>query len=157
MAAIPFRSGDIVWTNFPFEDQPDRPGPVRHAACIIAAFTRAQASAATSVPVDNLGLVVGVYTSSQVQKFGDALPIGVIQVKPDHANRIGNQKPFFIDVRKRAFVPFARQFFPDIDSPNHGLIAAIDRGLWEEVRRQYKLVNDRHAELVVNVGPLRPY
>jgi hypothetical protein len=157
MAAIPFNSGDIVWTNFPFEEQPDRPGPVRHAACVIAAFTRGQASVATSAPVDSLGLVVGVYTSSQVQKFGDALPIGVIQVKLDRANRIGDQKSFFIDVRKRAFMPFARQFFPEIDGSSHGLIGAIDRGLWDQVRKQYKLINDRHPELIVNVGPLRPF
>jgi hypothetical protein len=92
-----------------------------------------------------------------VRKFGDALPIGVIQVKPDRANRMGNQKPFFIDVRKRAFVPFSKPFFPEIDSPNHGLIAPVDHGLLDEVLRQYKFVNERHSELIVNVGPLRPF
>ena len=156
MASIPFKSGDIVWTNFPFEDNPDRPGPVRHAACVVAVFTRQQARVATTAPIDDRGLVVGVYTSSQVRKFGDALPIGVIQVRSDRASQAGNQRPFFIDVRKRAFVPFARRFFPEIDKSTHGLIGPVDRGLWAEVLRQYKLVNDRHPELIVNVGPLRP-
>jgi hypothetical protein len=157
MVAIPFKSGDIVWTSFPFEDQPDRPGPVRHAACVIAVFTRHEAKIATSASVGDQGLVVGVYTSSQVHKFGDVLPIGVIQVKPDRASRLDNQKPFFIDVRKRAFIPFAKPFFPEIDRPDRGLIGPVDKRLRAEILRQYKLVNDRHPELIVNVGPLRPY
>jgi hypothetical protein len=53
---------------------------------------------------------VSVYTSSQVEKFGDTLPIGVIQVPTIRAGQAGDQSPFFIDVRKRAFIPFTRQF-----------------------------------------------
>ncbi|AIQ92028.1 protein of unassigned function [Methylobacterium oryzae CBMB20] len=45
---------------------------------------------------------MGVYTSSKVGKFGDALPIGVIQVGREQASRLGGQVAFFIDVRKRA-------------------------------------------------------
>ena len=69
---------------------------------------------------------------------------------------MGNAKPFFIDVRKRAFLPYVEQFFPDIERPGHGLIGPVDRALWAEIVRQYKLVNERHAELIVNLGPLRP-
>lgn len=81
----------------------------------------------------------------------------MIQVKQDRANRMGNQKPFFIDVRKRAFIPFSKAFFPEIDNPSRGLIAPVDRSLLDEVLRQYKFVNDRHSDLIVNVGPLRPF
>lgn len=153
---IPFRSGDFVWTRFPFENEPDEPGLVRHAACVIAAFTQQQAGAATSADVPARGLVVGVYTSSKVGKFGDALPIGVIQVGREQASRLGGQVAFFIDVRKRAFLPYTRKFFPDIDEPGCGLIAPASRTLFDEVKRQYLLVNQRHQDLIVNVGPLRP-
>ncbi|MEA2894545.1 MAG: hypothetical protein QOJ84_160, partial [Bradyrhizobium sp.] len=63
---------------------------------------------------------MGVYTSSQVEKFGDTPPIGVIQVQAFRAGQAGDQSPFFIDVRKRAFIPFTQQFFPEIESPGHG-------------------------------------
>jgi len=97
-----------------------------------------------------------VYTSSQVEKFGDTAPIGVIQVQASRAGQAGDQSPFFIDVRKRAFIPFTRRFFPEIDLPGHGLIGSADQGLLRRIIKQYQLVNDRHSDLVVNVGPLRP-
>jgi hypothetical protein len=109
--AIPFRSGDFVWTRFPFENDPDEPGLVRHAACVIAAFSQQQAGAATSAKIPARGLVVGVYTSSKVKKYGDALPVGVIQVGREQASRLGDQVAFFIDVRRRAFLPYTRKFF----------------------------------------------
>jgi len=151
----PLRSGDFVWTLFPYESEPDLPGPIRHAACVVAVFTQQAAAIATSAPVTSRGLVVGVYTSSQVQKFGASLPIGVIQVTTERATSTGGQSPFFIDVRKRAFIPFTRRFFPEIDAPAHGVIGPADKGLFREIVRQYRLINERHPESIVNVGPLR--
>ena len=150
------RSGDFVWTMFPYDTEPDSPGPIRHAACVIAAFTQRSAAIATTAPVPMRGLVVGVFTSSQIQKFGDTLPIGVIAVTAQRAAQSGGQRPFFIDVRRRAFIPFTRRFFPDIDAPGHGVIGPADKGLFQEVVRQYRLVNERHPEAILNVGPLRP-
>jgi hypothetical protein len=153
---IPLHAGDFVWTLFPYESEPNLPGPIRHAACVIAAFSQRGAAIATLAPVTSRGLVVGVYSSSQVEKFGDVLPIGVIQVTPERATKIGGQSPFFIDVRRRAFIPFTRKFFPDIEAPSHGVIGPADKGLLREIIRQYRLVNERHPESIVNVGPLRP-
>lgn len=92
---ISLHAGDFVWTRFPYEDDPDNLGPVRHAACVIAVFNLRTARVATTVPVSSRGLVVGVYTSSQVEKFGDTLPIGVIQVQAFRAGQAGDQSPFF--------------------------------------------------------------
>jgi hypothetical protein len=50
------------------------------------------------------------------------LPVGVIQITGERATKNGDQSPFFIDVRKRAFIPFTRKFFPEIDKPGHGII-----------------------------------
>ena len=154
--SIPLRSGDLVWTLFPYDDEPDEPGAIRHAACVIAAFGQKSSAVATNASVPPRGLVVGVYTSSQVGKFGDALPVGVIRVAREQAAQLGGQVPFFIDVRKRAFLPYTRKFFPDIDRPGKGIIAASSKPLFAEVVRQYDLVNKRHQDLVTNVGPLRP-
>jgi hypothetical protein len=153
---IPLRSGDFVWTHFPYESDPDVPGPIRHAACVIAVFSQRNAGIATPTPVSSRGLVVGVYTSSQVEKFGDTLPNGVIQVSAERATKSGDQSPFFIDVRKRAFIPFTPKFFPELDKPGFGVIAPADKGLLKEILRQYRLINERHPEAIVNVGPLRP-
>lgn len=101
-------------------------------------------------------MVVGVYTTSQIGKFDRTLPIGVIQVSPELAARTGEQKPFFIDVRKRAFIPFTRKFFPRMDEPQHGIIGPAGKPLSREIIRQFQLVNERYPELIVNVGPLRP-
>lgn len=156
MSDIPLRSGDFVWTQFPYESEPDVPGPIRHAACVIAVFRQRDAGIATPAPVPSRGLVVGVYTSSRVEKFGEALPIGVIQVPAERATQSGGQSPFFIDVRKRAFIPFTRKFFPELDKPGVGVIASADKGLLKEILRQYRSINERHPESIVNVGPLRP-
>jgi len=156
MDRIPLRAGDFVWTLFPYDTEPDSPGPIRHAACVIAAFNQRDAAIATTAPVRRRGLVVGVFTSSKVEKFGNRLPTGVIAVTAQRAMRTGGQTPFFIDVRKRAFIPFTRRFFPDADSPGHGVIGLADKGLFQEVVRQYRLINDRYPEAISNVGPLRP-
>jgi hypothetical protein len=75
---IPLRSGDFVWTQFPSESEPDVPGPIPHAARVIAVFSFSQrdAGVATPAPVPGRALVVGAYTSPQVEKFGDASPLG---------------------------------------------------------------------------------
>ena len=153
---IPFKAGDMVWTNFPFESSPDRPGPTRHAAVVIGAFEQRSAPKSIAAPIPRQGMLVGVYTSSQVRKFGDALPVGVIQVSPDRAASSGNAKPFFIDARIRAFIPFTGAYFPDIDKPEHGLIGSLDKGLWKKVIEEFQKVNERHREQIVSVGPLRP-
>jgi hypothetical protein len=43
---------------------------------VIAAFSQRDAGIATPAPVPIRGLVVGVYTSSQIEKCGNALPVG---------------------------------------------------------------------------------
>ena len=94
MSDIPLRSGDFVWTYFPYESDPDVPGPIRHAACVIAVFSQRDAVIATPAPVPIRGLVVGVYTSSQIEKFGDALPVGVIQVPAEEPPKAVTKRRF---------------------------------------------------------------
>jgi hypothetical protein len=155
--ALPFRRGDMVWSYFPFSESPDLPAPRRHLAIIIGAFSQRDASALPSGgQVPAFGAAVAVYTSSQVGKFGDNLPIGVIQVPLDRARRNDNTSAFFIDTRVRAYLPIHKAFFPDLDTPNRGVIAAIDGGLFRRVMEAFARVNERAREQIVTVGPLRP-
>ncbi len=152
----PFAPGDFVWTNFPFENDPSHPGPGRHAGLIMATFAPRDAQRLSSKPASGHGMVVAVYTSSQVRKFGGNLPIGVISVSANRAQQSGNQTAFFIDVRRRAFMPISKEYFPELDMPGCGIVGQADKSLFAEARRQFILVNERHREQIVNLGPLRP-
>ena len=107
-------------------------------------------------PVPAYGAAVAVYTSSQVKKFGDNLPIGVIQVPLERARQNKNNSAFFIDTRVRAYLPIHKDYFPDLDTPNYGLITSIDQGLFRRVMEEFARVNERAREQIVAVGPLRP-
>lgn len=152
----PFAPGDFVWTNFPFENDPGHPGPGRHAGPVMATFAPRDVQRLSSRPASEQGMVVAVYTSSQVRKFGDNLPIGVISVPVDRAQESGNRAAFFIDVRRRAFMPISKEYFPELDTPGFGVVGHADKGLFAEARRQFILVNERHEEQIANLGPLRP-
>jgi hypothetical protein len=154
--AVPFRRGDMVWSYFPFAETPDVPARTRHVAIIIGAFSVAEASRMLGRPVPAYGAAVAVYTSSQVKKFGDGLPIGVIQVPVDRARQNKNNSAFFIDTRVRAFLPIHKDYFPDLEAPDHGRITTVDSGLFRRVMEEFARVNERAREQIVAVGPLRP-
>lgn len=154
--SLPFKSGDIVWTRFPFDSDPDRPGPMRHAAVVLAAFALGEAPRALVGRGSASGVIVGLYTSSRVEKFDDKLSVGVIQVAAERARSSGNTRAFFIDTRVRAFLPLIQPFFPDLDKPGSGLVGSLDKGLMRKVLDEYRRVNERYREQIVNVGPLRP-
>ena len=154
--APPFRRGDMVWSYFPFTETPDVPARTRHVAIIVGAFSAIDASKMLGYPAPAYGAAVAVYTSSQVRKFGDNLPIGIIQVPLDRARQNKNNSAFFIDTRVRAYLPIHKDYFPDLDAPDHGLIASIDPGLFRRVMEEFARVNERVREQIVTVGPLRP-
>lgn len=154
--APPFRRGDMVWSYFPFTETPDVPARTRHAAIIVGAFSAIDASKMLGYPAPAYGAAVAVYTSSQVRKFGGNLPIGIIQVPLDRARQNKNNSAFFIDTRVRAYLPIHKDYFPDLDAPDHGLIASIDPGLFRRVMEEFARVNERVREQIVTVGPLRP-
>jgi hypothetical protein len=74
--APPLRRGDMVWSYFPFAETPDIPARTRLAAIVFCD----EASRMLGGPVPAYGAAVAVYTSSQFKKFGDNVPIGIIQV-----------------------------------------------------------------------------
>jgi hypothetical protein len=154
--APPFRRGDMVWSYFPFTETPDVPARTRHAAIIVGVFSATEAARTLGPPVAAHGAIVAVYTSSQVKKFEDNLPTGIIQVPLGRARRNKNNSAFFIDTRVRAYLPIHKDYFPDLDAPDHGPITSIDPGLFKRVMEEFARVNERAREQIVAVGPLRP-
>ncbi|WP_454652124.1 hypothetical protein [Bradyrhizobium liaoningense] len=154
--APPFRRGDMVWSYFPLRETPDAPARIRHAAIIVGAFSAIETSKILGHQAPAYGAAVAVYTSSQVRKFGDNLPIGTIQVPLDRARQNKNNSAFFIDTRVRAYLPIHKDYFPDLEAPDHGLIASIDPGLFRRIMEEFARVNERAQEQIVTVGPLRP-
>jgi hypothetical protein len=108
-----------------------------------ALFSATEASRMLGRPVPDYGVAVAVYTSSQVKKFGGNLPIGIVQVPLDRARQNKNNSAFFIDTRIRAYLPIHRDYFPDLDAPDRGLITSIDPGLFRRVMEEFARVNER--------------
>ena len=92
----------------------------------------------------------------RLKKFGNNLPIGIIQVPLDRARQNKNNSAFFIDTRVRAYLPIHKDYFPDLDAPDHGLITSIDPGLFRRIMEEFTRVNERAREQIVTVRPLRP-
>jgi hypothetical protein len=67
-----------------------------------------------------------------------------------------NHSAFFIDARVRAYLPIHKDYFPDLEAPDHGLIATVESGLFRRIMEEFARVNERAKEQIVAVGPLRP-
>jgi hypothetical protein len=52
-------------------------------------------------------------------------------------------------------MPVSKDFFPKLDEPGFGVVGRADKGLFAQARRRFILVNERHKELIVNLGPYR--
>ncbi|MBB4424616.1 hypothetical protein GGD66_003162 [Bradyrhizobium sp. CIR48] len=122
--APPFRRGDMVWSYFPFAETPDIPARTRHAAIIIGAFSAIDASKMLGHPAPAYG-----------RKFGDSLPIGIIQVPLDRARQNKNSSAFFIDTRVRAHL-----------SDPQGLLSRSGyAGSWPDRVNRSGIVQTRHG------------
>jgi hypothetical protein len=49
-------------------------------------------------------------------------------------------------------MPLSTEYFPELDRPGFGIVGRADKGLFAEARRQFILVNERHKEMMVNLG-----
>lgn len=151
-----FGFGDFVICNFPFESAPAKPADIRHIAFCVGVADQKTGSemARRLVPVS--GLFVGVYTSSRIGKFADNLPPGVLSVPAVRAQSMGQDASFFLDVRRRAWMPITSEWFPRLNEPNHGRVGRADRKLIADVRAQMRVIAERYPEQILNLGPLAP-
>jgi hypothetical protein len=137
-----YQEGQFVWCLFPFRERPLKPGPVEHVGYVGGAGRMLRRPHVT---------VMTLYTTTKVWPETGPLPRGLIAVDGERARRMG-QKPFVLDARRIAFLPFSSDFFPRLESADRGVIAEAPPDLRLRIRNTVsELV--RRPDLVVRLGP----
>lgn len=137
-----FRWRQFVWCQFPYAEEPLRPGPKEHVG-YIADIRRIEGNTHLTV--------MSLYTTTTPWRPGTPLPLGIIPVEPSMARKM-NQKGFVMDARRIAFIPVNTMFFPRLATPDRGIVHTASQ-------RFHALVQDtllqltRRPELVVKLGP----
>jgi len=144
MGRSPMADGSFVWTLFPFgpPDPPDRPGPVRHIAYVLATDSR------PATPQ----LLLAYTSSGPWRGLAQALPLGVIELAEAAARAVG-QKPFHIDLRCLAQVPLTQAWFPDLALPGHGVAGVAAAPLQRRIDTALQALVQRHRDLIEMRGP----
>jgi hypothetical protein len=137
--AAVFAEGTFVWTLFPFgpPNRPDIPGPVRHIAYVLASR------------VDRTTVqVLLAYTSSGPWRGATTRPPpGIIEFDEATARRL-NQRPFHIDLRCLARVPLTTAWFPDLASPQRGIVAVAGARVRDRILKVAETLASRSPRLI---------
>lgn len=144
MSASPIQDGSFVWTKFPFgpPDRPDLPGPVRHIAYVLATNSKPR------VPI----LLLAYTSSGPWRGRSDALPAGVIEFDATVARAVG-QSPFHLDLRCLAQVPLVPAWFPDLETPGHGVVGIAPARLRSRIDTTLSGLVARNRDLIEIRGP----
>lgn len=138
----PFKPRQFVWCQFPYMEEPLRPGPKEHVGYIVE----------VGKVGDNAHLtVMSLYTTTTSWEPGVRFPLGVIPVNPAMAQRM-NQKGFVMDARKVAFIPVIPAFFPRLNHPDRGIVYTASEKFHQMVQNTLAQLAKR-PELVVRLGP----
>lgn len=144
MADCPIPSGCFVWMMFPFgpPDAPDRPGPVRHIAYVLATDSKPK------VPM----LLLAYTSSGPWRGAAGRVPLGVIEFDAAAARAVG-QRPFHLDLRCLAQVPLTERWFPDLGRPDHGIVGTASARLRERIDALLSELVTRNRDLIEMWGP----
>lgn len=144
MAASPIPDGAFVWTMFPFgpPDPPDRLGPARHIAYVLATDSRPKS------PV----LLLAYTSSGPWRGASGRLPPGVMEFDAAAARVLG-QRPFHLDLRCLAQVPLSERWFPDLAQPGHGVVGQAGARLRGRIDAALTGLVARSRDLIEIRGP----
>jgi hypothetical protein len=141
----PYRSRQFVWCQFPYMEEPLRPGPKERIGYV---------ADIRQIAGNPHFTVMSLYTTSVRWAPRMRLPPGVIPVEPAVAATM-NQKGFVMDVRKIAFIPLTPGFFPRLAEPGKGIVHTASERFHQLVQNTLVLLAKR-PELVVKLGPDAP-
>jgi hypothetical protein len=142
---MPFQSRQFVWCQFPHMEEPLRPGEREHVGYV------ADIRQIRDKPYLT---VMAVYTTTTPWQSGVRLPLGVIPIESEIAQKM-KQRSFVMDARKVAFVPANPNFFPRLETPDKGIIHTASRRFHMHVQNVLVELAKR-PELVVKLGPDAP-
>lgn len=143
--APPYRPRQFVWCQFPYMEEPLRPGPKEHVGYVADIRQIAGNPHLTVMSLD---------PTSVPWAPGMRLPPGVIPVEPALAAKM-NQKGFVMDARKIAFIPLSPAFFPRLTESGKGIVHTASERFHQLVQNTLVLLAKR-PELVVKLGPDGP-
>jgi hypothetical protein len=138
-----FDLGDFVVCNFPYQETPDDPGPETHIGLCLGTMEAAGGKMA----------VVAAYTTTQVWSSQQPKPRGVYNIGLSEAIRLGQNKPFSIDLRRIAFMPHTETFFPRLKDADLGCVGSdpkLAKRLYADLEKLLQTPG-----VVVQLGPLR--
>lgn len=142
---MPFQARQFVWCQFPYMEEPLRPGPKEHVAYV---------ADIRQIHGKHHLTVMAIYTTTTPWQSGVPLPLGVIPVESEIAQKM-QQKSFVMDARKVAFIPADLTFFPRLKSPDKGVIHMASQRFHSHVQNILVTLAKR-PELVTKLGPDAP-
>lgn len=117
-----------------------RPGPLH------VAYTLAVAAVA-----GGYGAMVA-YTTSQT--WAGALPQGVLAFNSEGAARLGQARPFVLDLRRLAYLPLTATWFPRVEEAGAGVLGRAPRAVRDRVNAIMAELVKRRPETLSRSGPL---
>jgi hypothetical protein len=93
------------------------------------------------------------YTTSQPWPPETPMPAGARLFDAQEAARLNQNRPFLLRLDLLARVPMTKVWCPDIDGPDHGVIAIAPPALQSELTRLAVNVGRRRRELLEMRGP----
>jgi hypothetical protein len=142
---MPFQVRQFVWCQFPYLEEPLRPGPKEHVA-YVADIRQLNGKAHLTV--------MAIYTTTTPWRAGARLPLGVIPIESEIAMKM-QQKSFVMDARKIAFIPVDQTFFPRLRATDKGIIHTASERFHSHVQNTLMQLAKR-PELVIKLGPDLP-
>jgi hypothetical protein len=98
--------------------------------------------------------VAAAYTSSQ--PWDGELPFGVHRFDRHEAERLGQSRPFILDLRTIAYLPITSVWFPKLETKERGVLGRAPERLRATLESEAKQLYGRRTELLDFRGPLRP-
>jgi hypothetical protein len=141
----PYRTGQFVRCNFPYKEKPIEPGPSEHIAYIFG----------SAITAKKQRVIICIYTTSQPWKKSETLPLGVLRIPNELAEKLG-QKPFTLDARRIGFLPPNEQFFKHINTPTRGILREVASNRLQKIIENQVAIVGKRPEYRVFLGPLRP-
>ena len=123
--------GAFVKTLFPTREHPRRPGPFHIGYCLGVAPP----------------LTLVAYTSSQPWPAATPIPLGVRIFGAKEAAAL-NQRPFVLYLNRLAKLPITADWFPELQAPTQGIVAAATARLREELLGVVSDLLRRHRETI---------
>ncbi|MBF0395119.1 MAG: hypothetical protein HQL38_20785 [Alphaproteobacteria bacterium] len=149
------QAGQFVRCQFPYQEDYRVPDPKEHIGFVLFV---------DSVKIDGkpVDRALVAYTTSikdfdPNRKYQD----GTIPFSPSAAKRLGQEKPFLLDLLKTAWLPVNKRFFPLLDNPERLVVKNPEQtqcqanGFLSKIVEKYVAVRQKQVPRVV-LGPLVP-